>query len=249
MEHPALETEAATDSSNYMIHSRLEILYILRAIQNKNELVTAYFNNGKDFILTSIIDVDGDAGSLTLDFGADEIINRRALASDKIILVTAMDRVKVQFVVDGMKLVEHLGRPAFKAAIPRELLKLQRREYYRLSTPVINPIKCAMTKAGVGKVEATIADISLGGIAITDGQNGIAFEIGDKFSACRIVLPEIGTVTTEVEIRNVHENTLKNGAKIQRAGCMFIGLPSGQQAMIQRYIIKLDRERHAKLAQ
>ncbi|BCB28299.1 flagellar brake protein YcgR [Sulfurimicrobium lacus] len=249
MEHPALETEAATDGSNYMIHSRLEILYILRAIQNKNELVTAYFNHGKDFILTSIIDVDGDAGSLTLDFGADEIINQRALASDKIILVTAMDRVKVQFVVDGMKPVEHLGRPAFKAGIPRELLKLQRREYYRLSTPVINPIKCVMTMAGGAKIEAAIADISLGGIAITDGQHVIAFEIGDKFSACRIVLPEIGTVTTEIEIRNVHEVTMKNGSKALRAGCMFIGLPSGQQAMIQRYIIKLDRERHAKLAQ
>jgi len=249
MDHHALETEAATDSSNYMIHSRLEILYILRAIQNKNELVTAYFNHGKDFILTSIIDVDGDTGSLTLDLGADEIINRRAQASDKIILVTAMDRVKVQFVVDGMEPVDHLGRPAFKAGIPRELLKLQRREYYRLSTPLINPIKCVMTKAGGGKIEATIADISLGGIAITNDQNMIAFEIGDKFSACRIVLPEIGTVTAEIEIRNVHEVTMKNGAKTQRAGCMFIGLPSGQQAMIQRYIIKLDRERHAKLAQ
>ena len=188
-------------------------------------------------------------GSLILDFGANEILNQRALASDKIILVTAQDRVKVQFVVDGMKLIEHLGRPAFKASIPRELLKLQRREYYRLSTPVINPIKCAMTKTGGGKIEATIADISLGGIAIINYQNLIAFEIGDKFSACRIVLPEIGTVTTEIEIRNEHEVTMKNGVKVQRAGCMFIGLPSGQQAMIQRYIIKLDRERHAKLAQ
>jgi c-di-GMP-binding flagellar brake protein YcgR len=227
----------------------MEILYILRAIESKNELVTAYFNHGKDFILTSIIDVDGDAGSLALDFGADEIINQRALASDKIILVTAMDRVKVQFVVDGMELVEHLGRPAFKARLPRELLKLQRREYYRLSTPLINPIKCAISRIGGGKIEATIADISLGGIAIINYQNLITFEIGDRFPACRIVLPEIGTVTTEIEIRNEHEFTMKNGAKTQRAGCMFIDLPSGQQAMIQRYIIKLDRERHAKLAQ
>lgn len=245
--HPALETEVAADSSNYMIHSRMEILYILRAIQHKNEPVTAYFNRGNDFILTSIIDVDGDAGSLILDFGANEALNQRALASDKIILVTAQDRVKVQFVVDGLESILHLGRPAFRAAIPRELLKLQRREYYRLSTPLVNPIKCSMTKTGGGKIDATITDISLGGIAITNYQNLMTFEIGDKFSACRIVLPEIGTVVTDIEIRNEYQITMKNGAKVWRAGCMFIELPSRQQATIQRYIIRLDQERHAKL--
>lgn len=242
---PPLKIEAVTDNSNYMIHSRMEILYILRAIQHKNELVTAYFNQGNDFILTAIIEVDADAGSLILDFGANEALNQRALASDKIILVTTQDRVKVQFVADGMEQVEYLGRPAFKAGLPSELLKLQRREYYRLSTPMINPIKCAMSKTGGGKIEATIADISLGGIAIANYQGLISFGIGDKFATCRIVLPESGTVATGIEIHNEHEVTMKNGVKIQRAGCMFIGLTSSQQAMIQRYIIKLDRERRA----
>lgn len=246
---PPQKTEVIADNSNYMIHSRIEILYILRAIQHKNELVTAYFNQGNDFILTSIIAVDGDTGSVILDFGANELLNQRALASDKIILVTTQDRVKVQFVADGMEQVEYFGRPAFKADIPSELLKLQRREYYRLSTPMINPIKCAMTKPGGGKIEATIADISLGGIAIANYQSLITFEIGDKFAACHIVLPEVGTVTTGIEIRNEHEVTMQNGVKVQRAGCLFIDLPASQQTMIQRYIIKLDRERRAILSQ
>jgi len=246
---PPQKTEAVADNSNYMIHSRIEILYVLRAIQHKNELVTAYFNQGNDFILTSIIAVDGDTGSVILDFGANELLNQRALASDKIILVTTQDRVKVQFVADGVEQAEYLGRPAFKAGIPSELLKLQRREYYRLSTPMINPIKCAMTKPGGGNIEATIADISLGGIAIANYQSLITFEIGDKFAACRIVLPEVGTVTTGIEIRNEHEVTMQNGVKVQRAGCLFIDLPASQQTMIQRYIIKLDRERRAILSQ
>jgi len=246
---PPQKTETAADNSNYMIHSRMEILYILRAIQHKNEFVTAYFNQGNDFILTSLLEVDGEAGSLVLDFGTNEALNHRALASDKIILVTTQDHVKVQFVVDGMEQVEYLGRPAFKSGLPSELLKLQRREYYRLSTPMINPIKCAMTKSDGGKIEVTIADISLGGIAISNYQSLINFEIGDKFAACRIVLPGIGTVATGIEIRNEHEVTMKNGVKVQRAGCMFIDLPASQQAMIQRYIIKLDRERRAILSQ
>lgn len=243
---PPLKTEVAADNSNYIIHSRVEILYILRAIQHKNELVTAYFNQGNDFILTSIIEVNND--SLILDYSTSEILNQRAAASDRIILVTTQDRVKVRFVVDGVEQIEHLGRPAFRAMIPSELLKLQRREYYRLSTPMVNPITCSLTRPDNSRIDLIIADISLGGIAITNYQHQIMLEIGDKFADCHIVLPDIGTLTTGLEIRNEHEVTLKNGVKSHRAGCMFIDMPSRQQNTIQRYIIKLDRERRALTA-
>lgn len=246
MNQPPVKTDVTTDNSNYIIHSRVEILYILRAIQHKNELVTAYFNQGKDFILTSIIEVDN--GSLILDYGTSEALNQRAVASDRIILVTTQDRVKVQFVADGMEQVEYLGRPAFRTAIPSELLKLQRREYYRLTTPMVNPITCSLTRPDSSRIDLVIADISLGGIAIANYQHQIMLEIGDKFADCRIVLPDIGTLTTGLEVRNEHEILLKNGTKSHRAGCMFIDMPPRQQNTIQRYIIKLDRERRALVA-
>lgn len=246
---PPLKTEAVPDISNYMIHSRMEIIYILRAIQHKNELVTAYFNQGQDFILTSIVDIDSEGGAVIFDYGANELLNRRLLESDKIILVTTQDKVKVQFVTGRMREIEYLGRPAFRASLPNELLKLQRREYYRLATPVINPIKCAFNRPDNVKIEAPIADISLGGIAITHYREKLQFELGDRFKACRILLPDIGAVTTDIEIRNEQEITMKNGTQNHRAGCMFIDLHSSQQAMIQRYIIKLDRERRSLLAQ
>lgn len=242
---PPLKTEAAPDISGYMIHSRIEMIYILRAIQNKNELVTAYFNQGQDFILTSIIDVDSDTGSVTLDYGANELMNQRIMESDKTLLVTTQEKVKVQFVAGRMEKINLHGRPAFRTALPKELLKLQRREFYRLVTPVINPILCSISKPDNSKDAVTIADISLGGIAITHYQGKLQFEIGDQFKACRILLPDIGTVATDIEIRNEQEITMKNGAINHRAGCMFINLHSSQQAIIQRYIIKLDRERRS----
>lgn len=249
VDQPPQKTEIASDNSNYMIHSRMEILYVLRAIQQKHELVTAYFNQGNDFILTSILNVDAENNSLILDYGADDSLNKRALASDKIAMVTAQERVKVQFVAERMEASEHLGRPAFKIGIPDDLLKLQRREYYRLATPVTNPVKCTLTKPGGKKADVVVFNISLGGIAISNYQNLIEFEVCDTFAGCRIVLPEIGTVTTGIEIREEREILLKNGAKTHRAGCMFIDLPPSQQAMIQRYIIKLERERRALLSQ
>lgn len=244
--HSPLATVAETDQSNYMLRSRLEILYVLRAVLNKNELVTAYFNHGKDFLLTSLLGIDEESpGTLILDCSANELLNRQLLASERIILVTTQERVKIQFALDRIQAIEYLGRPAFKAPLPGELLKLQRREYYRLDTPLINAIKCTMTKPEGGSIEVVISDISLGGIAISNYQHLIRLFIGEQFSNCRIVLPEIGTTTPAVEVRNEHSVTLKNGTAIQRAGCRFVDLPANQQTLIQRYIIKLERERRS----
>jgi c-di-GMP-binding flagellar brake protein YcgR len=50
-------------------------------------------------------------------------------------------------------------------------------------------------------------------------------------------------------VRNSFPVTLRNGSVIKRTGCAFLNLPSGQQAMIQRYIIRLERDRRAKLSE
>lgn len=245
-----IKTEIATDNGKYIIHSRMEILHILRAIQQRNELVTAHFNQGNDFILTSILGVDASQdGLLILDYGADEGRNKQILASNRITLVTTQEHVKIQFTMESIEKTEYLGRPAFKGSIPDKLMKLQRREYYRIFTPIANSIKCIVTRPEGGRFEGVISNISLGGIAITNYQNQIKLDIGNRFNDCRIALPEIGSISPGMEIRSEHEIILRSGAKIRRAGCMFIDLPTMQQNMIQRYIIRLERERLSKLAQ
>lgn len=241
--------EIASDIGNFTIHSRMEIIHILRAIQNKTELVTAYFNQGQDFLLTSIVDVDAANEILIFDYGINEQLNQRIQESGRIILVTMQDKVKVQFVIEQMQVIQYQGRPAFQAKLPDNLIRLQRREYYRLATPIVKPIKCLIIKPNNSKIEAPIANISLGGMAITHYQDQTSLTIGDRLDTCRVALPEIGTLSTGIEIRNEQEIIMPNGARNRRADCMFINLPPNQQAMIQRYITKLERERLSRLAQ
>lgn len=243
-----IELASAADDSKYLIRSRTEIAQILHAIMQKNELVTAYFNQGHDFILTSIVGVDPGLGAVILDCGANAALNEKILDSEKVIFVTTQDRVRVQFVADRIDSVQYSNRRAFKVKFPATLLKLQKREFYRLTTPVINPIKCIIPTAEHGRMESNIADISIGGIGITGYRPENELETGKHYDGCRIDLPDIGTVIVSLEIRNTFEVILKNGAKTRHSGCAFINIPGSMQAMIQRYIIKLDRERRAKLA-
>ena len=243
-----MELVSAADDNKYLIHSRTEIAHILRAIMQKNELVTAYFNYGHDFILTSIADVDPGLGTVIIDCGANEALNEKILESAKVIFVTTQDRVRVQFVADKIESIQHNKRNAFRIKLPASLLKLQKREFYRLSTPVINPIKCIIPTTRHGRVNANIADISIGGIGIVGYPPEIEFEPGQVYDGCRIDLPDIGAVTVSMKIKSAFEITLKNGSKTKRCGCEFINIPTSMQAMIQRYIIKLERERRAKVA-
>ncbi len=243
------ELMQSDDYSKYLLHSRKEVLYILRALRDKGALITVYFNQGSDFLLTSLVDVVGE-GALLLDPGGSAEMNRKALASDKLVLITTHDKVKIQFTLNRLELIEHEGRPAFRSAVPDTLLRLQRREYYRLTAPVANPLKCTIpVKLADGSqalVASTVIDISGGGLAMMAPPEGIEFETDHLFENCRIDLPEVGTLTATLRVRSLFEVTLRSGTRVKRSGCQFVDLPAHMTNLIQRYIIRIERERKAR---
>ena len=240
---------AALDLSQYLLYSKTEIKYILNAVMQKNELLSAYFNHGSVFILTTILMVDNAHDEIILDYGANETLNRKLLDSANVIFVTTHEKVKVKFSVNQITKTSFNGRDAFRIKLPESLLKLQRREYYRVITSIFNPLKVTFVKADGTRIEASISDISLGGVGLMNLPSSTVSEPGTRFTGCRILLPEIGVVTASIEIRNVFDVTLRSGAKSRRFGCAFLDIPASMQALIQRYIIKQDRERRLKLAE
>ncbi|MBI5751639.1 MAG: flagellar brake protein [Hydrogenophilales bacterium] len=231
--------------AKYLVSSRQEIAQILRALSRQNEMVTAYFNRGNEFFLTSIVEVDSASGKLIVDCGSEEETNRRVLAAEKIVFVTNLDRIKIQFNTKALAQINHQGRPAFRTPLPASVLKLQRREYYRLVTPLRAPLHCIIPDLAGARHEVTVADISVGGAGISGLPQEAPLEKGQRLVQCRIVLPDEGTAVSTLEVRSLQQSTLRSGELVLRAGCLFVDIPAAHQAMIQRYIIRIDRERRA----
>lgn len=238
------ELVSMPDDSRFLLHNKLEIVRTLRGLVTHHGMVSAFFNAGNELLLTSVLNVDPDAEVVLLDYGSNEVLNQHILQSEKIIFVTSLDKVKVQWVSTNIVKDTYEGRHAFRIKLPDEVLRLQRREYYRLTTPIINPLKCRIpTNQGL-TVEVALADISAGGIGVIISQPlGVVFEVGAIFSGCRVELPGMGAAEFTLVIKNTWEITMKNGSKSLRAGCQFVDMRPGVQAMIQRYIIKLEQER------
>gem|GEM_PF-3564764 len=187
---------AGSEYDKYMLRNPTEVLQLLRQLQAHVTQLTVFCNEGQDMLLTVLLEVTPDR--LILDVGADEEINRRVLAADKHYCLGQLERVRIQFLLGRFERIEYQGRPAFRAALPQEMLRLQRREYYRLSTPAARPLKCRLTlpaaNGGAKFLEVNVLDISVGGVGIAVPSDELTLEVGQSLPACRIDLPEIGII-------------------------------------------------------
>lgn len=252
MQKTSLDSDQG-DYSKYLLYSRSEILFLLRALIQKKCMLTAYFDHGRTFFLTSLVAVSEDGNWLYLECGSDSDINAKALGTDKLILTTMLDKVKIQFSVPRLQQTSANGQPIFATHTPETVLRLQRREFYRLSTPIANPLKCLMPVAKsdgtIVKVAATLLDISGGGVGLMIPTDLTAFVTpGTQIDNCTLQLPEEGTIQTGLTVRSAFNATSRAGHPYLRLGCEFTALPGTQLAMIQRYITRMERERKAKEA-
>ena len=187
---------------------------------------------------------------LALNFGLGRFGDRFVLilphtdaAGMKIIMERVRDHLAATtFEVDG--------RPAFSAKLPESVMRLQRREYFRLSLPVTRPLKCSLTftpKEGKPtKMECLVADVSGGGLGLVGLPADLPIELGLVLTDVKMDLPEVGMISGRLQVCSVIQSTNRLGIATKRAGCEFVNLPGPMMTLLQRYIIKIERERKAR---
>jgi c-di-GMP-binding flagellar brake protein YcgR len=236
---------------DFEISSRREIISLLRSIGEKNQLIRMLIHGEADVCVTSILEVDADTNSVILDRSINREQNERILNASRISFETTLDKIRILFPGDRVTETMFENGPALKIAVPTTLVRLQRREFYRMATPVSNPVRAMIPmpeELGGGTAIFPLSDISCGGIAILDNKLMLGNTIGNNYEGCRIDLPDIGTVTATLQIRNSLDLTLLNNKSNRRLGCHFIDISRANLAMVQRYITKLERERNARIA-
>jgi c-di-GMP-binding flagellar brake protein YcgR len=246
MSHGTNNSAALEDDEQFMVYNRREVAGILRDLAKQRDMLSAVFHHGKDMVLTAVVDIDFDSDAVYLDYGPDEDSNRNLLSSERTIFVTVAGGVKVQWLSSSISSVKFKGSDAFKIAIPEKLQRVQRREFYRLPTPIAKPLICKIPVSADKLLEVPLVDISTGGIGvILPDPPDPAIVKGAEFQRCTLDFPEFGTAELVLRVHGVWAVTLKNDSTSQRAGLAFVNPRAGTQSLIQRYMIKLERERIA----
>ena len=232
----------------YLVRERREIVLIMNALIGRREFVTAHL--GDSSFITAVLAVSADEGAIILDASPDEQVNAHATAGGEIVCTARLERVRLQFALGAVERCPHDGYLALRAPLPDSVLRLQRREFFRLTTPVAAPLMCTIAHEdaqGTRKsIPVRVLDISSGGVAVVVPPTEIALAPGMEFDDCRLALPDSEPLAVRITVRNLFHIDRQNGTRVWRAGCEFVGLSNALTARIQRYIFKLERERKAR---
>ena len=153
------------DIAQFLLRTPLEIAHVFRALIQAKTNVGLYFNAGRDMMISRVLQVDVKEKVFIIDIGSHEPTNQALLGTTKVLFVTDLDGVKIQFSTDTPRRVNFEGKPALQLHFPADMIKLQRREYFRLTTPITSPYTVSLNRAG-NALTLELHDISLGGMGI-----------------------------------------------------------------------------------
>lgn len=232
---------------SYTITFRREVVFYLRQLINDGERVSVVFDEGRETILTVLIDVDEEKNVLTFDWGGSESTNRRLLNSTRAFFIANPLGVRNQFVTTRVWETSYKNRPAFATHIPEKYVRLQRREFFRMQLPMTQRRPCTFKTADSSKLwEMQVIDLGLGGAALEAPVETLPFEVGQILPKVRIDLGKFGQIDVDLEIRYAGGATRGN-KPVSRLGCHFVKLGRAQETELQRFITHVQREERAKL--
>lgn len=234
----------------YIVQNLKEIIQILTDLAKHKATFKVSFSDGHDHhdgYLTSVIEVDTKNHAVHLDVGIDEAFNSKMLASNHVIF-TKNDGIKIKWSSENLSMVSLKDGKAIKIAIPQSLVRLQRREFFRLNTPIVNPAPCRIpipdahdTKLKQA-LDLALVDISLGGLGVVmpDPLHSAITE-GANFDECEVSFPEFGSTSLKLQVKNIMPMQLKDGSIKYRIGFQFVNPSRNSEELIRRYTFNLER--------
>ena len=226
--------------ARYFLLGRMEILSVLNDLIHRREAVTVHFNSGQDFFLTTLLEARHDA--LIFDLSGDAKANVRLPESCACVFVARLNGVRVQFSGSQAQRFSWGGNDAFWVPLPQRLVRLQRRESYRILLPVAKPLMVKFFSADDTSLgEWPLHNLSVGGLGIAAlGQAGA---LGEPIARLKLLLPKQRAIDCAAVRRHTTILSDRPNEARYRIGVSFCALSPAMGVAIQRTITKIEHER------
>jgi c-di-GMP-binding flagellar brake protein YcgR len=233
-----------SDISSFSIQNTKQIISHLSLLVKNKCLLSARFGANNESYITTLLSVNEGNNTVVLDYGPKEDLNQRILNAGKVSFDTDYNGIKVSFAGTELKKITHKGDSAFSMSIPKSLYWMQRREYYRVKSPLSKPSYCQLIVEGREPVNLKLYDISLTGFAMLNVSKEVSDLLipGTSFSQCKLILSEAGESPISFEICAKYIINPDKPQKIQKIGCKFNKITRSVEEVIQRYMHQIQRE-------
>ena len=222
----------------------LEIGVSLRNLANRGDFLTAEYHGGQ--IVTRLLDVDVTAHTFIFDWGGVAEQNAVVLAAPKLIFHAAPDGVRVEFSTTTARRTTFDGRPAFEADFPAVLYYMQRREYFRVEAPVLDPYICSGELPDGERFRFEVHDLSLGGVALRTMDDRVAsLAMGITLHDVELHFSTPGKVTLDLKLVSHRQSATSKGDRRYTLGFKFASMPGSAENTLQRLITQLEMKRRS----
>ncbi|MGJ7611419.1 MULTISPECIES: flagellar brake protein [unclassified Variovorax] len=239
------QTHTAPDESadEFGRRNPMEIGARLRNLVNGSDFLTVQHARGQ--LVTQLLDVDVRARTFTFDWGASAEQNQGLLTAQRCQFSAQPEGVRIEFATASPRESRFEGLPAFEADFPEVLFYLQRREYFRVETP-LDSFTCTGRWPKGDAFRFEVNDLSLGGVGMRTMDERITnLSIGTFLRNCELSLGTLGKLSIDLELVSRRHTTLPNGKLRYQLGFRFMALPGSVEGRLQKLINQLEMKRNA----
>ena len=235
------------EQEKFLISSQGQRRSQINMIINKELSVTVYVvdenRNEQLNFSTQLLGINPDHDLLILDSTPNQELNSQITSGAMLYCATTVNDVPVEFKLETPRQTKLADRLVFVSPLPSTLIRMQRREFFRVNIPAgISAICYFPTDNSPIKVE--LADISIGGFSILiHGPFPRPFEIDDILEQCEIQLSLNDSFEVALKVKNHIKKPSKNNIETTLIGFTFIDMPESIQSQIQRFIFNIESKR------
>lgn len=217
---------------------------LITTIEEDEHEIYVYLLAGDTQFVTEILNIDWSAGLIWLATPYEKSLSSGCNASSTYIMVSFPDGVKVQFAGVGILQSQYQGVEALRIAIPKTIVRLQRRNYFRvMADEELN----AQVRLDIPFHEqaASLIDISLAGCGLlVNGQPEQEYVAGMVIPDVRLTLPDgEGSMLVELTVRNI--KPMVDDPNQFQVGCEMKTLERGADRRLQRFLLATERRQRA----
>lgn len=238
---------AQVGEEDFIVRHNLQILQILKALKDEQNDLKVSFNHGEEDYVTRIIHFAADHKHLYLDITIDEDFNKRMIASPEL-LIHKDNGIRIKWKAQNHSVAKMTDGYALKMETPKALVRLQRRELFRLKPPMTTPIPCEIpvpdheNPKGKKNIQYHLVDVSLGGVGLII-QNALhpSIQVGAIFEGCTINFPNLDQALLNLEVKNIIALNSNQSEEKYRVGLEFKNPSRSSESLIQKYTFNLER--------
>jgi flagellar brake protein len=229
-------------SSEFRVTDPGEIRALLKALQDDAAPVNLSASDGSAYT-TTLWTVDPQAGRVSFSAELAAHAVHDIVEADECVAVAYLDKVKLQFDVGDLVLVQGHKAAVLQARLPREVFRFQRRNAYRVRTIERTTPTAAFRHPAIPDMSLAlrVLDVSIGGCALLLPGNVPHLQPGATIKGVRLSLDAETQLDAALTLHHVTSTGAENGSV--RLGCGIVGLSGTAERVLTKYIDQTQKRR------